>query len=172
LNKKKKTMKLKVEQALNLQIDREAYSSHLYLSMAVWAEAQGYNGTSKWLYAQALEERNHLVLFIQYVNGRGGKVLIPQINQPPQEWESVQSLFNQVLEHERFITDSINEIVAICSSEKDFTTLNWLQFFVNEQIEEENSVKAIIDNLKLLGNNNMYLFDRDVFAMRTQTAAQ
>ncbi len=164
-------MKKRIEEAINLQIDREMYSSHLYLSMAVWAESNGLSGTSKWLYAQALEERTHMLQFIQYLNGRGGKVIVPAIMQPPQMWENVKELFSEVLKHEQFITDSINEIVFLCTEEKDFTTLNWVQFFVNEQIEEENAVKEILDKLNLLGDNNMYLFDRDIFALRTAKTA-
>ena len=164
-------MNKKVEEALNLQIDKEMYSSHLYLAMASWAETKGFSGTSKWLYAQSEEERNHMIQFIQYVNGRNGNVIVPKIEQPPQEWSDVKIMFEQVLEHEKYITESINNIVAICTDERDFSSLNWLQSFVTEQIEEESSVNEILDKLNLLGNNNMYLFDRDILDMRTNAQA-
>ncbi|TAJ08130.1 ferritin [Marinilabiliaceae bacterium JC017] len=162
----------KVEDILNRQIERESYSSNLYLSMAVWAETNGLEGTSQWLYAQAEEERIHMLKFIKYVNERGGKSVITAIEQPPADFGNVKEVFAQVLEHEQFITGSINEIVGVCLDEKDFTTQNWIQWFVTEQIEEEASVNAINDKIKLLGEQNMYLFDRDIMAMRSQGAAE
>jgi ferritin len=156
----------KVEEILETQIQKEAYSSFLYLSMASWAEAEGIQGTSEWLYKQAEEEKMHMLKFIHYINERGGKALIPAIQQPPAEFTSVHQLFDKVLEHEEYITASINEIVSVCIDEKDFTTQNWIQWFVNEQIEEEASVRGIKDKLKLLGDGNLYMFDKDIVSMR------
>jgi ferritin len=156
----------KVEDILNRQIDREAYSSNLYLAMAVWAECNGYEGTAKWLYAQSDEERMHMLKFIEYVNERGGRSIIGAIEKPPADYKDVKEVFNKVLKHEQFVTASINEIVEVTLEEKDFTTHNWIQFFVTEQIEEEASVSAIIDKLNLLGENNLYMFDRDIPGMR------
>ena len=152
----------KVEEILNEQILREDYSSQLYLSMASWAENQGFEGVSSWLYAQAEEERIHMLKLVRYVNERDGVAVIPGIKTPPSDFGDVFVLFDQVLAHEKFISESINDIVATCIAENDFTTQNWIQWFVNEQIEEEASVKAIIDKLKLLGKNNLYMFDRDI----------
>ena len=156
----------KVEVILNEQILREDYSSQLYLSMASWAENQGFEGVSSWLYAQAEEERIHMLKLVRYVNDRDGVAVIPGIKTPPSDFGDVFVLFDQVLAHEKFISKSINDIVATCIAENDFTTQNWIQWFVNEQIEEEASVKAIIDKLKLLGKNNLYMFDRDIPSMR------
>jgi len=156
----------KVEEILNEQILREDYSSQLYLSMASWAENQGYEGVSGWLYAQAEEERIHMLKLVRYLNDRDGVAVIPGIKTPPTDFGDIFVLFDQVLAHERFISGSINEIVAMCIAENDFTTQNWIQWFVTEQIEEEASVKAIIDKLKLLGKNNLYMFDRDILSMR------
>lgn len=156
----------KVEEILNLQILKEDYSSQLYLSMASWAENQGFEGVSNWLYAQAEEERMHMLKLIKYLNGRDGKAAVPGIDTPPAEFGDVFELFDKVLAHERFISGSINEIITACIAENDFTTQNWIQWFVNEQIEEEAAVKAIIDKLKLLGKNNLYMFDRDIMSMR------
>ena len=157
----------KVEEILNRQVDREAYSSNLYLAMAVWAEVNGLEGTAKWLYAQADEERMHMLKFIAYINERGGRALITAIEQPPAEFNNVKEVFDKVLAHEQFVTASINEIVEVTLEEKDFTTHNWIQYFVTEQIEEESSVQSIIDKLKLMGNNNLYMFDRDIMGMRS-----
>jgi len=157
----------KVEGILNRQVDREAYSSNLYLAMAVWAEVNGLEGTAKWLYAQADEERMHMLKFISYINERGGRALITAIEQPPSDFNNVKEVFDKVLAHEQFITASINEVVEVTLEEKDFTTHNWIQYFVTEQIEEESSVQGIIDKLKLMGNNNLYMFDRDIMGMRS-----
>ncbi|MGQ1787065.1 ferritin [Saccharicrinis sp. GN24d3] len=159
-------LKKPVEDILVRQIEREAYSSNLYLSMASWAETNGFGGVSEWMYAQAEEEKIHLLKFMKYVNERGGKAVIPAVEQPPAEFANVEEIFEQTLEHERFVSESINEIVGVCLDEKDFTTHNWIQWFVNEQIEEEASVTNIIDKLKLLNGQNLYLFDRDVVGMR------
>jgi ferritin len=157
----------KVEEILNRQVDREAYSSNLYLAMAVWAEVNGLEGTAKWLYAQSDEERMHMLKFISYINERGGRALITAIEQPPSDFNNVKEVFDKVLAHEQFVTASINEIVEVTLEEKDFTTHNWIQYFVTEQIEEESSVQGIIDKLKLMGNNNLYMFDRDIMGMRS-----
>lgn len=156
----------KVEEILNEQILREDYSSQLYLSMASWAENLGFEGVSGWLYAQAEEERVHMLKLIRYVNDRDGVALIPGIKTPPKEFGDIFVMFDQVFAHEKYISGSINEIVAVCISENDFTTQNWIQWFVNEQIEEEASVKGILDKLKLVGKNNLYFFDRDILSLR------
>ena len=156
----------KVEEILNEQILREDYSSQLYLAMASWAENLGFEGVSAWLYAQAEEERVHMLKLVKYVNERDGVALIPGIKTPPTDFGDIFEAFDQVLKHEKFISASINEIVAVCIAENDFTTQNWIQWFVTEQIEEESSVKAIIDKLNLLGKNNLYMFDRDIMSMR------
>ena len=156
----------KVEDILNAQIEKEDYSSQLYLAMASWVENQGLGGVAEWFYAQVEEERMHMLKFVKYINERDGKAVIPGLDKPPIEFGDIVSLFDVVLKHEQFITNSINEIVAVCIEEKDFTTHNWIQWFVTEQIEEEASVKAIIDKLKLLGENNLYMFDRDILSMR------
>ncbi|SMO87114.1 ferritin [Saccharicrinis carchari] len=164
-------LKKTVEDSLVKQIEKEAYSSNLYLSMASWAETNGFEGVSKWMYAQAEEEKMHMLKFMKYVNERGGKAVIPAIKQPPTNYKNVQEVFEQTLEHERYVTASINEIVGVCLDEKDFTTHNWIQWFVNEQTEEEASVMAIIDKLKLLDGHNLYMFDRDIVGMRGDVPA-
>lgn len=156
----------KVEDILNAQIEKEDYSSQLYLAMASWVENQGLGGVAEWFYAQVEEERMHMLKFVRYINERDGKAIIPGLDKPPVEFNNIVSLFDEVLKHEQFITNSINEIVAVCIEEKDYTTHNWIQWFVTEQIEEEASVKEIIDKLKLLGEQNLYMFDRDILGMR------
>ena len=156
----------KVEKILIEQIEKEAYSSQLYLAMASWAEGQGLAGVAEWLYAQSDEERVHMLKIIRYVNERDGKAVIPQLKKPPVDYPELKELFDMVLEHEKFISKSINDIVALCLEENDLTTHNWIQWFVEEQIEEEASAKEIIDKLNLVGKHNLYMFDRDIMSMR------
>lgn len=156
----------KIEDMLNLQVEKEGYSSNLYLAMASWAEVNGYSGISGWLYAQAEEERVHMLKLIGYINERGGHAIIPAFKEPPVIQKSVTIMFEEVMRHEQFISQSINEIVAACIDEKDYTTHSWIQWFVNEQIEEETQSQMILDKLSMLGESNMYLFDRDIMSLR------
>jgi ferritin len=159
----------KVEKILVAQIEKEAYSSNLYLAMASWSECSGFEGTAQWLFTQAEEEHTHMLRFIAYINERGGKAIIPALKQPPLEYVDIRELFEHVFKHEKYISESINEIVGVCMEEKDFSTQNWIQWFVNEQIEEEKSVRNIIDKLNLLGGHSLYLFDKDIMSMRNAT---
>ena len=165
-------LKKKVEDICNRQIEREGYSSNLYLAMASWAETNGFSGVAGWLYVQADEERMHMLKFIKYVNERGGKAVIPALKKPATELKGVEELFKEVLKHEEYITASINEIVALSLEEKDFNTHNFLQWFVTEQVEEEASVRTILDKVRLLGKSNLYLFDRDIMGLRTPAAGE
>jgi ferritin len=135
--------------------------------MASWAETNGFSGVAAWLYSQSDEERIHLLKFIKYVNERGGKAVMPALKKPPAEFKSVEEVFKEVLKHEEFVTASINEIVALTLEEKDFNTHNFLQWFVMEQVEEEASVRIVLDKIRLVGKNNMYQFDRDILSLRT-----
>ena len=162
----------KVEAILNVQVEKEGYSSNLYLAMASWAETNGYEGISNWLHAQAEEEREHMLKIIAYINERGGKAIIPAFEQPPVDYDGIRPLFEQVLKHEQYVTASINEIVAVCNQEKDYTTHNWVQWFVTEQIEEEASANNILDKLKMLGDGPLYMFDRDIMNMRGEEAEE
>ncbi len=163
-------LKKKIEEALIQQIEKEAFSSNLYLAMACWAETNGFKGVSQWLYAQAEEEHMHMLKFVKYVNERGGHAIISAISKPEPQYQSVAQLFDEVLKHEQYVTESINSIVDLCLQEKDHTTFTYLQWFVNEQIEEESSVQDIIDKLKLVGSQNLYAFDRDILASRNAAA--
>lgn len=157
-------LKKKVEDICNRQIEREGYSSNLYLAMASWAETNGFSGVGSWLYAQADEERIHFLKFIKYINERGGKAVIPALKQPPTDFKGVEELFKEVLKHEEFITASINEIVGLTLGEKDFNTHNFLQWFVTEQVEEENTVEEILHKLEMIGDNKggLYMLDREL----------
>lgn len=157
----------RVEDICNRQVEREGYSSNLYLAMASWAEVNGLAGVADWLYVQSDEERLHMLKFVKYINERGGKAVMPAFQQPPVDFNNVQHVFEEVLRHEEFVTASINEIVAVTLEEKDFNTHNFLQWFVMEQVEEEASARAVLDKLKLIGSGSLYQFDRDIMTLRT-----
>ena len=159
-------LKKKIEDICNRQIEREGYSSNLYLAMASWAENNGLSGVAGWMYSQSDEERIHMLKFIKYINERGGKAVMPALKKPASDFKSVEDVFKEVLKHEEFVTASINEIVALTLEEKDFNTHNFLQWFLMEQVEEEASVRIVLDKLHLVGKNNMYEFDRDILSLR------
>ncbi|HET6244405.1 MAG: ferritin [Bacteroidetes bacterium] len=153
-----------IEKKLNEQVELEGYSSQYYLSMASWAENNGLNGVSNFLYRQSDEERLHMLKLVKYINERGGKAIIPSLEEPPREFESLPKVFEMVHAHEIVVSTEINKLVEACLSEKDYTTQNFLQWYVAEQIEEEALAKNILDKLKLIGNDKggLYLFDRDL----------
>jgi ferritin len=154
----------KIEAALNQQIQLEGSSSQFYLAMASWSEIQGYNGVSSFLYKHSDEERMHMLKLIRFVNERGGHGLVPSIDKIPSNFKSVSSIFETVLAHEIKVTSEINKLIDICLKEKDYTTHNFLQWYVAEQIEEEALARKILDKLKLIGGEkaSLYLFDRDL----------
>lgn len=156
----------KVEEICNRQIEREGYSSNLYLAMASWAENKGMPGFAGWLFAQAEEERMHMLKFVKYVNERGGSAVIPAFKQPPVKYKGILEMFSEVLKHEQFITASINEVLALATAENDYATVNWIQWFVKEQVEEESTVQLILDKLALAGETGLYFLDRDILGLR------
>ncbi|MDA8715357.1 ferritin [Flavobacteriales bacterium] len=157
----------KIEISLNAQIKMEAQSSQFYLAMASWAETEGLTGTAKFLYTHSDEEREHMLKLVKFVNERGGRAHIPDLDAPPSTFDSVTEIFKMLLQHEVNVTASINEVVDICLSEKDYTTHNFMQWYVAEQLEEEALARNIMDKLQMIGNekSGLYLFDRDLEQM-------
>lgn len=157
-------MNSRVEAALNDQIEKENSSSQFYLAMASWAENNGLNGTSKFMYLHSDEERFHMLKLIKFVNERGGTALVPGISQPPTAFKSLEDIFELLLKHELMVSASINNIVDVCLQEKDFATHNFMQWYVSEQLEEEALARGILDKIKLIGGDKggLYLFDRDL----------
>jgi len=143
-------LKEKIEQALNGQIKTEAQSSQIYLAMASWAETQGLGGAAQFLYKHSDEERMHMLKLVQYVNERGGKALIPALAMPEAGYQSLSNLFQTLLDHEIMVSGEINNLVEICLNEKDYTTHNFMQWYVAEQIEEEALARTIMDKLNIL----------------------
>lgn len=154
----------KVEKALNEQVKLEANSSQFYLSMASWAETEGLEGTANFLYKHSDEERFHMLKLVKFINERGGKASITSLEQPPTTFNNITEIFKSLLEHEIAVTESINNVVDICLKEKDYTTHNFMQWYVSEQIEEEALARTIMDRINLIGNDKggLYLLDRDL----------
>ena len=154
----------KIEQALNAQITLEGQSSHAYLAMAVWAETNGFDGTAEFLYTHADEERQHMLKLMRFVNERGGTALVPALSVTQTEFNGLEQIFALILEHETRVTASINDVVDTCLSLKDYTTHNFMQWYVAEQIEEEGLARKLLDKLALAGGDKgaLYLFDRDI----------
>lgn len=154
----------KIEKLLNHQIELEFESSQYYLSMASWAEKNGFDGVSKFLYKHSEEERGHMLKLFHYINDRGGHALVPTIGAPPKEYKGIGEIFRKILQHEQIVSKEINELVGTCLSIKDYTTHNFLQWYVAEQIEEERLAQTLLDKLDLIGEDKggLYLFDRDL----------
>jgi ferritin len=165
-------LKEKVEKALNNQLLIEADSSQIYLAMASWAETQGLGGTAQFLYKHSDEERIHALKLVQYINERGGKAIIPALPKPEKDFKTLNNLFQILLKHEIMVSDKINDLVETCLKEKDYTTQNFLQWYVSEQIEEEALAKTIIDKLNMIGTDKrcLYMFDRDIETLSVQSS--
>jgi ferritin len=155
----------KMQEALNEQVKIEAQSSQVYLAMASWAEIQpGIDNITAFFFKHSDEERMHMLKLIHFINERGGFAMIPSLEQPVLTFPSIKHAFKALLEHEIYVSDSINKLVDIALEEKDYATHNFLQWYVAEQIEEEALARTINDKLELIGEekSGLYLFDRDI----------
>jgi ferritin len=157
----------KMVTALNKQIKLEGYASFLYLSMASWCDKEGLEGCAEFLHRQSEEERAHMLKIFHYLSEVDGHALTPEIAQPPHEFESIQALFKQVYQHEQKVTRSINELVAVATLENDYSTISFLQWYIEEQREEENLMRTILDKIKLIGDGPMslYYIDKEIVAI-------
>ena len=138
----------KMQEALNAQINAELWSAYLYLSMSMDAEAKTLKGTSHWFYVQWLEEQDHARILMNYMNERDTPVRLEAISTVPTSWKSVQDMFRDTLDHEQEVTSLIHDLVLLAMDEHDFATISRLQWFVDEQVEEESSARTIIDIIK------------------------
>jgi ferritin len=152
----------KVEKALNDQIRKEFYSSYLYLSMSSRFESMNLKGFAHWMRVQAGEETKHGMKIYGYVIERGGRVILQPIEAPPSNWKSAKEMFTKAYQHEQKVTESINSIVQLARTEKDNATEVFLQWFVNEQVEEEASTNDITQKLHLIGDTAPALVMMDV----------
>ncbi len=157
-------MKKKMELALNKQMHAELYSSYLYLSMAAYFESVNLKGFASWMSVQAQEELMHGMKFYNYIIERGGRVLLASIEGPPTKWKSPLNAFEHVYKHEQKVTSLINALVDLSLKEKDHATHSFLQWFVDEQVEEESSADAIVQKLKLAvkSSGGLFMFDNEL----------
>lgn len=153
-----------MEDALNKQIALEGYASFLYLSMASWCDKEGLQGCAAFMHRQSDEERQHMLRIFHYISEVNGHALAPAVAQPPHSFDSVHKLFEQVYAHEQKVTASIHELISLSYKDNDHTTLNFLQWYVTEQREEEALMRNILDRLKLIGDGPMslYYIDKEI----------
>ena len=162
----------KVEKALNGQINAEMWSAYLYLSMAAYCHSIGQPGMASWFEVQFQEEQDHAKILFNYVNSRNGRVVLKKIEEVPTEWDGVLDVFESTLKHEQKVTALINDLYALTHEENDFATQSMLKWFIDEQVEEEENAKTIIDNIKMIKDNGygIYMLDKELGA-RTYTQA-
>ncbi len=151
----------KMQDALNRQINAELFSGYLYLAMSAYFESAGLPGMAGWMRAQAAEEQLHAMKMFAFVNERDGRVLLEAIEKPKADWDSPLEAFQDAYAHEQKVTGMINGLVDLAVSERDHAANNFLQWFVDEQVEEESTARAICDKLKLVGEHGHALLMMD-----------
>jgi ferritin len=154
----------KMEKAINDQINAELYSAYLYLSMASYTESLNLSGFTNWLRIQFQEEQDHAMKFFDFVLERGGKVTLQPIEGPPSEWPSPLALFEAVYEHEQKVTGLINQLMDLAIELSDHASRSLLNWFVDEQVEEEASADDIVQQLRLVGDqgHGLFMVDKDL----------
>lgn len=153
----------KLEKELNKQLNAELYSAYLYLSMAAYLSQKNLNGFSNWMKIQFEEEQAHANKLFQYILDRGGNVELLEIKKPKSEWNDIIDVFENILKHEEHITSRINDLVDVAMEEKDHATVVLMQWYVNEQVEEEATVNDMLDQLKLIEGkgSGLFMLDRE-----------
>ena len=156
----------KIQDAINAQINAELWSAYLYLSMGMHFESEGNAGIANWFRIQFKEEQAHAEIFINYLISRGGRVILKPIEAVPTTWESPLAAYVATLEHEQKVTALINNLYALAEEEHDYATRGKLDWFVAEQVEEEETAQALIDRLQLIGDNGLalYMLDQELAA--------
>jgi ferritin len=154
----------KVQDALNRQCNREMYSAYLYLSMSAYFQSLNLKGCANWMRVQTQEEMVHAMKFYDHVIQRGGRVVLADIEAPPTEWKSPREAFEKTYEHEQKVTGLIHDLVDLAIAEKDHASVSFLQWFVTEQVEEEESASDLAEKLKLIGGdgNGLLMLDKEL----------
>ncbi|MBR2443225.1 MAG: ferritin [Rikenellaceae bacterium] len=162
----------KLHAAINEQINAELWSAYLYLSMSMDAESKGYKGVANWFYVQWLEEQDHARILMNYLNSRDAKVELKPIAEVQTEWDSILAMYQDTLKHEKVVTSLINNLAAIAAEDRDFASSNMLVWFIDEQIEEEESARDMIFAVESVEGDKygMYQLDKEL-AARTYTQA-
>ena len=156
----------KLHNAINAQINAELWSAYLYLAMSLDAENKGYKGVANWFYVQFQEEQAHARIFMNSLNSRDAKVTLLPIAEVPATWNSVLDMFKQTLEHEKKVTSLINNLAYIANEDRDFASINRLNWFIDEQVEEEESAREMISTVEAVEDNKygMYMLDKELAA--------
>lgn len=156
----------KLHNALNAQVNAELWSAYLYLAMSLDAESKGYKGVANWFYVQFQEEQAHARIFMNYLNSRDAKVELLPIEAVPSTWDSVLDMFQQTLQHEKKVTSLIHNLMTIAKDDKDYASENRLIWFIDEQVEEEESARDMIAAFDAVQGNKygMYMLDKELEA--------
>ena len=156
----------KMEKALNDQINAEMFSAYLYLAMVAYFQDKNLGGFANWMTVQNQEETFHAMKFFRYVTERGGRVTLGAIDKPQFEWESPLAAMEAAQKHEAYITGRINDLMNLAIKEKDHASVNFLNWFVAEQVEEEDSVNEVVQKLRMVGEGGggLFMMDRDMAA--------
>jgi ferritin len=155
----------KLLEALNKQVNAELYSGYLYISMAAYLESINLKGATHWMHVQAREEFNHAMRFFTYINAAGGRVNLAPIEVPATEWKSPLAVFENAYDHERKVTAMIHNLVKLAMKEDDFSANAMLQWFVTEQVEEEEHANEVVQKLKLVGDGSaLFMVDQELGA--------
>jgi len=160
--------------ALNNQIAMEAAASSTYLAMASWCEITGYEGSAAFMYQHSDEERQHMLKIVHYLNEAGVPAVIPAVKQPPASPKTLESVFKTALKNEQAVTKSINKMVEMAQKDKDHSTFSFLQWFVNEQIEEEKTFETILQKFDIIGRDKLavYEIDKSLSSMGADAGAE
>lgn len=161
-----------IQDAINDQIHHELHSAYVYLSMSAYLEAANFTGFAQWMRMQAREEVNHGMKLFDYVNDRNGRVTLKALEQPPVNFKSALDVFEHALEHEKKVTSMIHSLYALATKENDYATQVALQWFINEQVEEEATATKVVDRLKIAGNDGaaLLLLDRELGSRQAEGA--
>lgn len=154
----------KLEKLLNEQIEIESNSSYTYLAMASWCEVNGLEGAASFFYNQSDEERIHMLKLFRYINEKGGIAITPVNKKPKMDYKNIMEVLKAFYEHEKSVSQAVNKLVYMANEDKDYTTLNFLQWYVSEQHEEETLARTLLDKIKLIGleANGLFLIDNEI----------
>jgi ferritin len=158
--------------AMNHHFSNELYASHLYLSMSAYCDSINMPGFAHWMLVQAEEERGHAMRFYGFIRDRGGRVIVPSVEQPPIDFKSPLDVFEQALEHEQLVAAKIHELYGLAVEEKDYPSQAFLQWFVTEQVEEEKMITQTVETLRMIENNSVALLmlDRELGSRQTRSS--
>ncbi len=153
----------KVKRSLDKQIELEAAASQSYLAMASWCEVTGYEGAAGYFYAQSDEERAHMLKIVRYLNGMGHPATVPPLKSPPSSYKSLEEVVSRALKGEQAVTKAIHAMADLAQKERDYSTYAFLEWFVNEQVQEETKFEAILQKFDTIGRDSLAVNEIDKY---------